>query len=353
MAELSIESKDIPGAPNARLTCVSGAIDATTVTRFQETLDSLKDEGVGQVVLDLSGVKYVNSTGLGSLVKYADTFRQSGGGIALIRVPPKVKIVIEMLGLHAFFVIEAGVQQALQALEQGSPSPVPAPKAAAPATPTRAPASPSVEPAYSPARPSVEAPRPAAAFQAPAQPPARARPAVPAPTSTVSLPVQIACRICNVALEIAEVGNFRCPRCQTLLALGTDGRVRFFGQEKQPSVSLSLVTSPECADGLRSFVGSMARRMAFADAAVSELEGAILEICHVLRTRAHGGQDAAPYHVLLTPDDGGLRIHISTHGEDLGDGATQFPRARAAADEFELRRHPAGGTLLRLVKHKH
>src|SRR5687767_6897924 len=47
--------------------------------------------------------RYVNSSALAVLVKFAETFRERGGGIALARVSPRVKLVFEMLGLLVFF----------------------------------------------------------------------------------------------------------------------------------------------------------------------------------------------------------------------------------------------------------
>ena len=113
-----LESKLLPvdGDDSARVAELSGAIDGNTVPDFQQMLERVKTEGVRRLILDMSKIKYVNSTGLGSLVKYADSFKNSGGGMALIKVPAKVKIVIEMLGLNAFFDICPDLDAALAAL---------------------------------------------------------------------------------------------------------------------------------------------------------------------------------------------------------------------------------------------
>src|SRR5437588_9414462 len=120
-----LESKLLPvdGDDSARVAELSGAIDGNTVPDFQQMLEKVKTEGVRRLILDMSKIKYVNSTGLGSLVKYADSFKNSGGGMALIKVPAKVKIVIEMLGLNAFFDICTDLGAALEALDKKSEAP--------------------------------------------------------------------------------------------------------------------------------------------------------------------------------------------------------------------------------------
>src|SRR5271169_820223 len=82
-----LESKLMPvdGDDLARIAELSGAIDGNTVPDFQQMLEKVKTEGVRRLILDMSKIKYVNSTGLGSLVKYADSFKNSGGGMALIK----------------------------------------------------------------------------------------------------------------------------------------------------------------------------------------------------------------------------------------------------------------------------
>src|SRR5579862_4231498 len=133
MPGLEWKIQPVEGDETARLVELSGAIDGNTVPDFQTLLEQMKKEGVRRLILDMSKIKYVNSTGLGSLVKYADSFKSSGGGMALIKVPAKVKIVIEMLGLNAFFDICTDLGAALAALDQaGTAAPAAAPAATKP-----------------------------------------------------------------------------------------------------------------------------------------------------------------------------------------------------------------------------
>ena len=73
MADLTLKTEEITDIPNTCKVNLAGAIDASTVITFQATLEKLKNEGgVRRFLLDMEGIRYVNSTGLGSLVKLAD-----------------------------------------------------------------------------------------------------------------------------------------------------------------------------------------------------------------------------------------------------------------------------------------
>ena len=150
MSDLKMRFSRFTSARDVFLAELVGSIDASTVHIFQQELEKARRQGVNKLVLDVSKVKYVNSTGLGSLVKYADAFKAAGGGLVLLKVPPKVKIVIEMLGLHEFFEMVGTSQEALARLTKtaptvssttptvegrSSPAAAPAQKAPSPASP--------------------------------------------------------------------------------------------------------------------------------------------------------------------------------------------------------------------------
>jgi anti-anti-sigma factor len=82
---------------------VSGEIDLDTVSKLRGQLDGAEGRGVYRLILDFSETSYVNSSALAVLVKFAERFREKGGGIGLVAVNQRVKLVFEMLGLLVFF----------------------------------------------------------------------------------------------------------------------------------------------------------------------------------------------------------------------------------------------------------
>jgi len=80
-----------PDVASARLV---GSLTSGNFTQFQEALDSLQDQDVERLVLDLSGLTYVNSTGLSLFVAAADMF-----DLRLAAVPARIMRLLKLIGL--------------------------------------------------------------------------------------------------------------------------------------------------------------------------------------------------------------------------------------------------------------
>ncbi len=104
--------------PDARTAVVAldGFIDNATVRQLDEALRGLDRAGVQAVVFDLRRLTYVNSTGLGSFVKFRGLFQGKGGEVVLTGVHMKLMIVLEMLGLDIVFELAPTPQAGLEAL---------------------------------------------------------------------------------------------------------------------------------------------------------------------------------------------------------------------------------------------
>ena len=105
----------------AALVELGGILDAKTSIEFEQSLDQLRERSVHRVVVDFANIRYVNSTGLGMLVKLADVLRSAGGGMALVRVPSKVQIIMEMSGLSQVLHMSDDPQAALESLGSAAP----------------------------------------------------------------------------------------------------------------------------------------------------------------------------------------------------------------------------------------
>jgi len=81
---------------------------------FREQIHSLAEEGQRHVVIDLAGVKYINSCGLGSLVCALTTLRRVGGDLRLANVREHPQKLLEMTQLNRTFEIYPTLEQALQ-----------------------------------------------------------------------------------------------------------------------------------------------------------------------------------------------------------------------------------------------
>lgn len=111
MANLSIAAISLPTPGPAGLE-IDGEIDLDTVDILKRALEEQERKGTTRLVLDMQKTAYANSAALAVLVRFAETFRGQGGGIAIARVTPRVKLVFEMLGLVWFFKFFDSVEKA-------------------------------------------------------------------------------------------------------------------------------------------------------------------------------------------------------------------------------------------------
>ncbi|MCL5103045.1 MAG: ATP-binding protein [Armatimonadetes bacterium] len=86
--------------PTVRLT---GQVDFRNRQQVSDVFDFLLADGECTIRADLSGVSYVDSSGLSILVKYAAEAMKSGGAVELVGISPQVARVVTLCGAAAFF----------------------------------------------------------------------------------------------------------------------------------------------------------------------------------------------------------------------------------------------------------
>ena len=96
-----------------------GELDLFTSERLREKLDEALELGGRRILLDLTGVSFMDSTALGVLVGAAKTLESSGGQLVLVADDPRVTRVIEITGLARVFRIESSLPEAMQRLVEG------------------------------------------------------------------------------------------------------------------------------------------------------------------------------------------------------------------------------------------
>ena len=70
---------------------------------FTNTLKSLIHEGQPRVLVDLSKVTWVNSTGLGILISGYTTLKRSNGEMKLLNVSDRIESIFMVTKLHTVF----------------------------------------------------------------------------------------------------------------------------------------------------------------------------------------------------------------------------------------------------------
>ena len=96
-----------------------GHREATTGQQLSEAVRLAVSGGAHNVAIDLRGlVKTPDSSGLGELVAAESALRQTGGRLVLVNVPPKLRRLIEMMGLDRLFAIVDTEDEAIALLRE-------------------------------------------------------------------------------------------------------------------------------------------------------------------------------------------------------------------------------------------
>src|SRR5271157_5683473 len=87
-----------------------------TMENVPPFLNAVRREGAPTVILDFTGVPYLDSSGLGSLVTAYTSCQKAGRRVALTGVNQRVMKVFEITRVEPIFLMFSSVSEALEAL---------------------------------------------------------------------------------------------------------------------------------------------------------------------------------------------------------------------------------------------
>ena len=102
MADLKIDTRLVNGKPVLDLT---GEVDSYNSPKLREKMVSLIDEGNPDLIINMTGVDYIDSTGLGTLVGGLKRASEKNGAIRLICPNEQIYKVFNITGLVKVFSI--------------------------------------------------------------------------------------------------------------------------------------------------------------------------------------------------------------------------------------------------------
>ena len=91
---------------------LSGEVDVYTSPSFKDRLVSAIDEGCTRIVVDLEGVDFIDSSGLGVLVSGLRRVKENDGSIRLICTREPILKVFRITGLDRVFPIFGSLDEA-------------------------------------------------------------------------------------------------------------------------------------------------------------------------------------------------------------------------------------------------
>lgn len=104
-----------PHSAGPTLITVSGELDFSTAADLRDTLDDTRLTAAG-LVIDLTGLRYCDSTGITVLLAASQQASRSGAPLALAGLNANLARVFDIAGLHEVFSSYPTVDQALTAI---------------------------------------------------------------------------------------------------------------------------------------------------------------------------------------------------------------------------------------------
>jgi anti-sigma B factor antagonist len=98
---------------NIKIIKLEGKLDVHSAPQVSELLEGLIASGATSIVIDMLGMKFISSYGLGLLLTVNKSMKERGGTLRLANLQPEVKVPFEITGLLPQFEIFDSVENAL------------------------------------------------------------------------------------------------------------------------------------------------------------------------------------------------------------------------------------------------
>jgi anti-anti-sigma factor len=114
LINMKVEVKELNGIKVVKLI---GQVRISTQNEFKDLLDNLVKESEGQVVIvNMEGIIYMNSIGLGIIIDTYKKFKEMKGRMVLCNLLPEIMNLFEVTRLNRFIEIYSSESEALKKL---------------------------------------------------------------------------------------------------------------------------------------------------------------------------------------------------------------------------------------------
>jgi anti-sigma B factor antagonist len=101
---------------STKLLAVAGELDLSTAPELRRRVDSALHEGHARVVIDLTEVKHLDSSGLAELIGAHQRAQELRGRLAIVVTSPMIRRTLEIRGLDGLFMVADSRSDALTAI---------------------------------------------------------------------------------------------------------------------------------------------------------------------------------------------------------------------------------------------
>jgi anti-sigma B factor antagonist len=96
-------SVSVRKADGVSLVDVTGKLTSFEAKAFQQMIDGLLTHGQTNIVLNLTGLDYLDSSGIGELVRNYMSVVKKGGAMKVVGLAAKVEAILRVTQLHQVF----------------------------------------------------------------------------------------------------------------------------------------------------------------------------------------------------------------------------------------------------------
>lgn len=113
---MALEVQTRQAENGATVVAPTGRLDVAGAPALKDAITEVVKNGPPRVVIDLEGVSFVDSTGLGSVISALKQIRSSQGELRLAAPNQQVRVVLELTTLDRVFPYYATVEEALDGI---------------------------------------------------------------------------------------------------------------------------------------------------------------------------------------------------------------------------------------------
>ncbi|MEO1592408.1 MAG: STAS domain-containing protein [Cyanobacteria bacterium J06632_22] len=95
---------------------LTGLLDAFSEPTFRKVLNRCIEEGPAHIILDLSAIDFVDSSGLGALVQLVKKAKGESGSVQVV-TNPRVTQTVKLVRLEQFLALQPNVDTAVDNLK--------------------------------------------------------------------------------------------------------------------------------------------------------------------------------------------------------------------------------------------
>lgn len=103
---------------DVQVLALAGYLDGHTFQSLERRLEALLKVGASRLVIELSGLTYIASAGVGAFINMQHMLKKTGGNLQLVKPSDSVREIFSILGLDSLFVIHETLESGLAAAQK-------------------------------------------------------------------------------------------------------------------------------------------------------------------------------------------------------------------------------------------